>query len=49
MNMNAELKCKRRWLRALEIAKILFESEGYHTRYLEDVQNFIAKGNTSEL
>lgn len=37
--MNAELRRKKRWLRALEIAKILFEDEGYHTRYLEDLQS----------
>jgi hypothetical protein len=27
-----------RWLRALAIAKILFEEEGYHTRYLEEIE-----------
>ena len=32
---------KRRWVRALEIAKICFSSEGYHTRYLEEIENFI--------
>jgi hypothetical protein len=31
----------KRWLRALEIAKILFEDQGYHCRYLEGVENFI--------
>ena len=28
---------KGRWLRALEIAEILFEAEGYHTRYLKQI------------
>lgn len=31
----------KRWLRALEIAKILFEDQGYHSLYLEGVENFI--------
>ncbi len=33
-----------RWLRALEIAKILFEDEGYHTVYLEQIEDYIKKG-----
>lgn len=32
---------KKRWLRALEIAKILFEDHGYHTRYLEEMEAFL--------
>jgi hypothetical protein len=28
----------RQWLRAIAIAKILFEEEGYHTRYLEEIE-----------
>ena len=37
---------KRRWLKALEIAKICFESEGYHTRYLEEIEYSIReRGN----
>ena len=31
----------KRWLRALEIAKILFEDQGYHSMYLEGIENFI--------
>jgi len=31
----------KRWLRALGIAKILFEDQGYHCFYLEDIENFI--------
>ena len=31
----------KRALRAIEIAKILFEYEGYHTRYLEAVEKFL--------
>lgn len=34
-------KEKRGWLRALGIAKILFEDQGYHCLYLEDIENFI--------
>jgi len=33
----------KRWLRALGIAKILFEDQGYHTAYLEEIENFIKK------
>ena len=29
---------RARWLRALSIAKILFEEEGYHTRYLDEIE-----------
>ena len=32
---------EKRWLRALAIAKILFEDEGYHTVYLEEIETFI--------
>ena len=31
----------KRWLRALEIAKILFEDQGYHCQYLEGLEKFI--------
>jgi len=31
----------KRWLKALKIAKIIFEDEGYHTRYLEATERFI--------
>jgi len=34
---------KRRWFKALEIAKILFEDQGYHTRYLEEIENHIGE------
>ena len=40
--MNSLLTLKeKRWLRALEIAKCLFEDEGYHTLYLEEIEEFI--------
>jgi len=32
---------EKRWLRALEIAKCLFEDEGYHTKFLEEIEEFI--------
>ena len=38
-----ERKIINRWLKALEIAKCLFENDGYHTVYLEDIENFIKK------
>jgi hypothetical protein len=34
---------QRRWLRALAIAKILFAQEGYHTRYLEEIEEVIRR------
>ena len=30
-----------RWLKALEIAEILFEYEGYSSNYLEEIKDFI--------
>jgi len=31
----------RRWFRALEIAECLFEDEGYSSKYLEEIKDFI--------
>jgi hypothetical protein len=31
----------QRWVRALAIAKILFEDQGYHTVYLEEIERFL--------
>ena len=31
----------RRWFRAIAIAKVLFEVEGYHCLYLEEIEEFI--------
>jgi len=39
--MKPELLRKKRWFRALEIAKYLFEDEGYHTKYLEDIEKVL--------
>ena len=39
-----ELKI-RRWLRALGIAKTLFEEDGYFTDYLEEIEAFIKDTN----
>ena len=36
---------QKRWLRALTIAKILFEDQGYHTQYLVEIETLI-KGDT---
>lgn len=36
-----ENKQLKRWLRALELAKCLFEIEWYHTRYLEEIEQSI--------
>jgi hypothetical protein len=41
--MKMDSKEMKRWLRALEIAKILFADQGYHTIYLEGIQNFIRR------
>ena len=32
-----------RWLRALGIAKILFEDQGYHRLYLDDIESLIRR------
>ena len=32
-----------RWLKAIEIAKVVFWHEGYHIRYLEEIEEFIWK------
>ena len=37
-----------RWLRALGIAKILFEDQGYHTRYLEEIEQFIQRSEVMQ-
>lgn len=31
----------KRWLRAIDIAKCLFEEEGYHISYLKEIENLI--------
>ena len=33
----------KRWLKALRIAKIIFEDQGYHTLYLEEIERFIKR------
>jgi len=33
----------KRWLSALGIAKAVFEDEGYHTEYLEQIEFFIRR------
>lgn len=43
--MNPELLRKKRWFRALEIAKCLFEDEGYHTEYLKDIEKVLKGEN----
>ena len=43
MKKNKAEKQLSRWLKALEIAKTFFEEEWYHTRYLEEIENFIKK------
>lgn len=34
---------RRRWRRALAIASILFEQDGYHSRYLRELSQFVAR------
>jgi hypothetical protein len=41
MKMNP--KETKRWLRALGIPKILFEDQGYHTHYLEEIGNVLRR------
>lgn len=37
-----------RWIRALALAKLLFEDEGYFTTYLDEIEHFIKeKANES--
>ncbi len=43
--MNPELKRRKRWFRALEIAECLFEDEGYHTEYLKDIEKVLKGKN----
>lgn len=33
----------KRWLRAIEIAKVIFWHERYHTEYLEQIEKFIRR------
>lgn len=33
----------KRWLKALKIAKIIFEDQGYHTAYIEAMEKFIRR------
>ena len=39
--MDLELRRRKRWFRALDIAELLFEYEGYFADYLEDLENFL--------
>ena len=41
--MDAKKKQLKRWLKALVIAKILFEEDGYHTAYLEEIELYLAE------
>lgn len=34
-----------RWVRALALAKSLFENEGYPTTYLNEIEHFIKENN----
>ena len=38
-----EKKKLNRWMAALGIAKCLFENDGYHTVYLEEIEVFIKR------
>jgi hypothetical protein len=37
-----------RWLRALDIAKILFEDQGYHTRYLDEIEHVVQRSDVMQ-
>jgi len=46
MRMICPIKNKletNRWLKALEIAKVIFDDEGYHILYLEQLEDFIRR------
>jgi len=45
--LNSEELQKKRWLSALEIAKILFDDEGYFNDYLLEVEQFIRENKGS--
>ena len=45
---DAETLQRKRWLRALRIAAILFKDEGYHTTYLDEVEAFIQRTNAPQ-
>lgn len=39
--MEKEILIEKRWFGALEIAKVLFEDNGYFTDYLNQIEEFI--------
>lgn len=41
--MFRDKKKTQRWLRALEIAKVIFWHERYHTQYLEELGDFVRR------
>jgi hypothetical protein len=41
MRLTAQQLRLKRWLSALGIAKVMFEEDGYHTVYLEEIELFI--------
>ena len=43
LKLNPEELQKGRWLKALEIAKVLFVSEGYFDDYLKQIEQFISE------
>jgi len=41
-------KTSNRQLRALQLAKILFQDQGYHTKYLREIEQVIKENNGGE-
>ena len=39
----------KRWLRALGLAKLLFEEQAYHCIYLNEIEDFIMTNITKEM
>lgn len=39
--MYKDKKEEKRWYRAIEIAKAMFVQESYHTKYLEEIEDFV--------
>lgn len=47
--MDYEKRRKKRWFRALKIAECLFEDEGYHTKYLKDLKEFLKEVGNAKI
>ena len=47
---NAKVQKRKRWLKALQLAKMLFEDEGYFVDYLVEIEEWIKNdGNVTRM